>query len=127
MKYNNLWLASKEISAKTFDDIGFVENSNPDYTNPKELEIIIEKRIMELVDKDPSAATTYSRIKGSKFIICKSKKIYGTNAVTEAIVIRTTNHNYGTALHLLGMIPNKIGTHYVIRPKSLKKKLDNGG
>ena len=25
------------------------------------------------------------------------------------------------------MIPNKIGTHYAIRPKSLEKKLDNGG
>ena len=127
LMHNNLWLASEEIPARTFDDIGFVENSNPDYTNSKELEIAIEEKIMELVETDPNAAAIYSSIKGPKFIICTSKKMYGTNAVTEAIVIRTTNNNYGLALRLLGMISNKIEPHYVIRPKTLKKQLNNGG
>ena len=128
LKHNNLWLASKEISAKTFDDIGFVENSNPDYTNSKEIEIAIEKSIMELVKTDPEAAAIHSKIKGPKFITCTSKKIYGgKNAVTEVIVIRTTHNNYGLVLRLLSMIPNEIGPHYVIRPKILKKQLNTGG
>ena len=69
----------------------------------------------------------HSKIKGQKFITCTSKKIYGKNAVTEAIVIQTTNNNYGLVLRLLGMIPDEIGPHYVIRPKTLKKQLNNGG
>ena len=127
LKHNNLWLASKEILAKTIDDIDFVENCNPEYTNSKELEIAIEATVMELVATDSSAVATHSRMKGPKFIISTSKKIYGTNAVTEAIVIRTTDNYYGPALQLLGMISNKIGPHYVIHPKTLKKQLDNGG
>ena len=76
---------------------------------------------MELVKKDPSAATTFTRVKGSKFSICTLMKKYGTNTVTEAIVIRTTNNNYGPVLRLLGMISNNISPYYVVRPKSLKR------
>jgi len=119
LMHNNLWLASGEISAKTFDDIGFVENSNPDYTNSKELEIAIKELISELVKNDTDAAEIYSKIKGSKVITCTSKRIYGIHAVTDAITVQTTNNNYGRALRLLGPIPDKIGSHYVIRPKTL--------
>jgi len=127
LMHKNVWLASEEISAKTFDDIEFVENSNLDYTNSKEVEIAIEESIMELVEKDTNAAVIHSKIKGLKVITCTSKGIYGTNAVTDAIVIRTTNNNYGLALRLLGMISDEIGPHHVIRPKILKKPLNSGG
>ena len=127
MKHSNLWLASEEISAKKINDIGFVENSNPDYTNNQELVIAIVAKIMELVAKDPRAATIFTRVKGPKFIQCTSKKIYRTNAVVEATVIRTTNNDFGPVLRLLGMISYNISPHYVIRPKSLEKALENGG
>ena len=65
LKHNNIWLASEEILAKKIDDIGFVENSNPDYTNSNNLEIAIEAKIVELVEKDQSAATTFTRVKRS--------------------------------------------------------------
>ena len=114
LKHNNLWLASDEISANTFDDIGFVEDSNPVYTNCKDMEIVIEKAISELVKKDKDAAEIYAKLKGTKFITCTSKRVHGIKAVTEAIAIRTTNNNYGRLLQLLGRIPEKIGSQYVI-------------
>ena len=95
MKHNNLWLASDKISANTFDDIGFAENSNPVYTNSNDMEIAIKKSILELVKKDKDAAEIYAKLKGTKFITCTSKRVHGIKAVNEAIAIQTTNNNYG--------------------------------
>ena len=81
LKHNNLWLASEEILAKKSDDIGFVENSNPDYTNNQGLATAIEVKVIELVPKDPRAATILTRVLGPKFIQCTSKKIYGVKVV----------------------------------------------
>ena len=115
LKHNNLWLASDKISANTFDDIGFVENSNPVYTNSKDMEIAIEKSFSELVKKDKNAAEIYAKLKGTKFISCTLKRVHGIKAVTKAITIRNTANNYGRLLRLLGWIPEKIGSQYVIR------------
>ena len=56
LKNNNLWLASDEISANTYDDVGFVENSNPVYTNTTDMEIAIEEAFSELVKTNKVAA-----------------------------------------------------------------------
>ena len=77
--------------------------------------------------KDKDAAKIYAKLKGTKFITCTLKRIYGIKAVTEAIAIRTTNNNYGQVLRLLSLIPEKIGSQYLIRSKNLKKMLNKGG
>ena len=109
LKQNNLWLNSDEISAKRSDNVGFVENSNSDYTHHQETATKIEAAVIKLASEDPTAAVQFDMIKGDKFIRCTSKRIYGAKVVGEGIVIQTTNNNYGPVVRLLETIlPNAI-------------------
>ena len=68
LQQNNIWLNSDRTAAKKSDDVGFVENSNSDYTHHQETAIKIEAAIIKLTSEDPIAAPLYDKIKCENFI-----------------------------------------------------------
>ena len=94
LKQNNIWSNRDEIAAKRSNDVGFVENSNSDYTHHQETAAKIEAAIIKLTTIDSTAAALYSKIKGENFIQCTSKRIYGSKVIGEGISILTRNNNY---------------------------------
>ena len=125
LKQNNLWLNSNKIAVKRKNEVGFVENSNSDYTHYKETAAKIEAAIIKLTIIDSTAAALYSKIKGEKFIQCTSKRIYQSKVTREGIAILTTNNNYGPVVRLLKMLPqNSILQYYVVRSKMMKKAMN---
>ena len=83
LKQNNIWSNRDEIATKRSDDVGFVENSNSDYTHHQETAAKIEAAILKVVSTDSTAAALYDKIKGENFIQYTSKRIYGVKVVGE--------------------------------------------
>ena len=71
------------------------------------------------------AAALVAKIKGKKFIFCRSGEIYGNKAVGEGIQTLTTNNTYGYVMQLIGMLPlNSIPPYYQIISKIIKREMN---
>ena len=126
LKQNNLWLTSDEIAAKKKDDAGFIQNGNSDYTNHQGTTEKLMAVIIKLALTDSAAAAAlFDKIKGENFIQCISKRLYGTKATGEGILIQTTKSNYGIVMRLIEMLPLDSISHYYIVRSNMMKKVTN--
>ena len=124
LQQENLWLDSDKIVASRYDDVGWVEKCNPEYTYTHEITTKIEQAIIKEAEENSTATAQLALIKGNNLIWCVSKKIFGTTVVRETTVIQTTNNNYKTILKLLEMIPaTALSKYYSVISKVMKQAL----
>ena len=106
--------------------IGWIQNGNSTYTHPKGQATTIQAATTTMAATNPEAAALVAKIKGEKFLFCRSGKIYGNKAVGEGIQILTTNNNYEYIMQLSGMLqPNLISPYYQIISKMIKREMNS--
>ena len=112
LKQNNIWLTSKEIAATRKDEVGFIQNGNPTYTHLQGATEKLMTAITKLASTNSVAAALFDKIKGEKFMFCRSNRLYGKMAIGEGISILTTNNNYRIIMRLIKMLPPNVISHY---------------